>query len=386
MQQGGKQLVRVDGFGKVAVHARFQAQVAVAAHGVGRHGQHGQIRPGRVLAQKPGGGQAVHHGHLHVHQHQVVGGLGEHVQCHLSVLGYVYHQACATQQFGPHLLVEVVVVHQQHPCTGNGWQVCSAPGCLCGTPVRRPGQPAQCLHGRVKKLRRADRFGQHERQPGALQLALHVVAACGGHDDRVRRALQMGKCAVGFKPVHAWHLPVHEGDLAGAASLFGRLRLGHRLFARGGGGDGKTHAFQHLAEDVPGLLTVVHHQHMPSAQVGAGQQGRMARSTQPQMGGEPEGAAHPWSALHAHLAAHQSRQLFGDGQPQACAAVFACGGRISLLERAKQPRLLLGREANAGVLYLKAQQHTGVIARSLGDPYDDFALFSELDRVVGVVH
>ena len=60
----------------IVVHARRQAPFPVAPHGVGGHGDYGDLmienrRPG--IADLACGFYAVHIGHLHIHQHQVVG-------------------------------------------------------------------------------------------------------------------------------------------------------------------------------------------------------------------------------------------------------------------------------------------------------------------------
>ena len=58
----------------MGVHARVQADLDVLGKGVGRHGQDGDGLAQGIFpcADGPGGLQAVHHGHLHVHQNGVV--------------------------------------------------------------------------------------------------------------------------------------------------------------------------------------------------------------------------------------------------------------------------------------------------------------------------
>src|SRR5215472_8292975 len=72
--QGCDQLIHPDRFAHVIVHARSQAQFAVALHGVGCHRY-----DARALARGPPRGdlarglKAIHLRHLHVHQHHIVG-------------------------------------------------------------------------------------------------------------------------------------------------------------------------------------------------------------------------------------------------------------------------------------------------------------------------
>ncbi len=62
------------GFHDVAVHAGLQTAVAVALHGVGGHGDDGQMLGVRLPPADLGGGfQTVHLGHLDIHQDEIEG-------------------------------------------------------------------------------------------------------------------------------------------------------------------------------------------------------------------------------------------------------------------------------------------------------------------------
>ena len=81
----------------MVVHARSQAGRAVRGHGVGGHGDDGQLAqaPPQVLANGACGGVAIHHRHLDVHQYHIkrdarTGHCG-HAQ--LPVLGQHHHGA-----------------------------------------------------------------------------------------------------------------------------------------------------------------------------------------------------------------------------------------------------------------------------------------------------
>ena len=124
--QGAPQSIGFDRFGHKAVHAGGGAAVAVYLHGVGGHGQDGHGVELAVLADGAGGGQAVHHRHLHVHQHHVIGHIGRagthHVHRDLAVVGHVHAEPGIGQQLARDLLVEQVVFDQQDVRTKQGGQ------------------------------------------------------------------------------------------------------------------------------------------------------------------------------------------------------------------------------------------------------------------------
>ena len=134
------------------------------------------------------------------------------------------------------------------------------------------------------------------------------------------------------------------------------------------------------SEGLQGLGQIVHQQRAQALQrhrhgtvtglLGAAKPGR-----------EPEAAALARCALQPHLTAHQQRQVAGQGQAQAGAAVAPGGGAVTLLKGIEQRGLALSRNAFAGVLHLKAQlQHVAVLAQQLAtQPHPTFA--GELDGV-----
>src|SRR5438876_12003999 len=70
---------------------------------------------------------------------------------------------------------------------------------------------------------------------------------------------------------------------------------------------------------------------------------------------EGEGAAPAWRAVHGDGSAHEGHQPGSDGQAQAGAAVLARGRGVLLLEGPEDALLLLGWDADAGVLDSKFQ-------------------------------
>ena len=63
------------GLGDVPIHARFETPLPVALHGMGCHGDDGDVTAGRFLPFTNGGRglEAIHFRHLHVHQDDVEG-------------------------------------------------------------------------------------------------------------------------------------------------------------------------------------------------------------------------------------------------------------------------------------------------------------------------
>ena len=101
----------------MVVHAGVQAGLAVLAKGVGGHRDDRQAQAG-AGADLASGGQAVQLGHLHVHQHQGVVAGQRQLHRVAAVVSGLHHQPDAAQQLLPHLLVDRVVLGQQHTLAG----------------------------------------------------------------------------------------------------------------------------------------------------------------------------------------------------------------------------------------------------------------------------
>ena len=112
---GGDQMRRLDRFRDIRVHAGLQAALAIAVHGVGRHGDDRQIRSQRGSpANQAGGFEAVEHGHLDVHQHQIV--VGSRIQFRQrlpAVVGDIDVISLLAQNRQHHFLIHQIVFHQQ---------------------------------------------------------------------------------------------------------------------------------------------------------------------------------------------------------------------------------------------------------------------------------
>jgi len=64
---------------------------------------------------------------------------------------------------------------------------------------------------------------------------------------------------------------------------------------------------------------------------------------------EPECRTLSRAAVHAYGSPHEDGNLLADGEPQAGAAILACGGRIRLDKRGEQARDLVWPQSDAGI-------------------------------------
>ena len=347
---------------------------------------------GCIGADQARGRDTVHHRHLHVHQHQVVRCLRllrarHHVHRLLAVGGQIDQEVFRLQHFGGDLLVDLVVLHQQDARAaqrveqlGGGGLAAQRRQAVAG------GLHAEQGHQRIKQHGVADRLEQDVHDAGLGRALAHGLLAIGGDQHLQRVGADAGGVdAVGqLHAVHLRHLPVGHQHIVGFTGNGGAAQLVQ-------GQVGRDHAMRHaaqaeqlLAQHGSGVGVVVHHQHALVADVGREQPPRPLRA-QPQGGGEPEGGALSRRAAHPHLAAHQGRQALADGQPQAGATVFAGGGAVGLGKAGEQARDLLGCQADAGVVHLKAQRGAVAVFFDHGDGDADLALVGELEGVGGVV-
>ncbi len=102
------------------VHAGIDTKLAVGLRSIGGHGQYRQHLPALVPADFACGLQAVHHRHLHIHQHQVVSSGERHFEGFLTVAGNFDDKAFILQDFAGDLLIEQVVFRQQDAAAGDG--------------------------------------------------------------------------------------------------------------------------------------------------------------------------------------------------------------------------------------------------------------------------
>ena len=107
---------RVDRLGHVIVHAGIVAFLLVFLERTGAHGDNRNLLEELVVffADGLGRGQAVHHRHLQVHQHEVEGILLQQIQGFLAVVCDHRGQAHAVEQRDGQFLVHLVVFDEQN--------------------------------------------------------------------------------------------------------------------------------------------------------------------------------------------------------------------------------------------------------------------------------
>ncbi len=77
-----------NGFGEVSIHPRLQAALPIAFHGMGGKGHDGRVNARMifVFANLSGCFEPIHFGHLHVHQHHIIGLRFERFHCQQTIL------------------------------------------------------------------------------------------------------------------------------------------------------------------------------------------------------------------------------------------------------------------------------------------------------------
>ena len=268
----------MDGLGQVVLHARIQAALAVAFHGVGGHGDDGQVVEPGFLADGSGGGQAIHFGHLDVHQHQVVVvGRGRLYFCHgiMAVDGGLDLYAGFFQKGQGHGAVELYVIDQQHPGTGDGAEIEAAGRGRWGG-AGRAGRAGRAGCGAEQGLAHcrmqgggADRFGQNMLQAHLRRLGAEFFVAAGGdHQDAGQASAAVGRLDMAghFNAIHAGHQPIEQHQVVGGAGRIGLLQALQAGWAAVHhiGLDAKLH--QRGVQNFTGTGVVIHHQNALAAQ------------------------------------------------------------------------------------------------------------------------
>ena len=381
-QQGLVEQRRVHRLGNVVVHAGGQAGVAVLAEGVGGHRDDRRGLAG-APTDRPCRGKTVEHGHLHVHQDQVVAPRRGEFDRARAVLRSFNHQVHAAQQFFGHFPVDRIVFSQQHPLPGvaapqQNFGFARLRRCrLQDTPL-----PAQHALQGVVQGRGSDRLDKHGVVAHVPRLLPHHRLVEGGHQDarRCGRTQHAAQLAQRFDAVERRHAPVDQYHVEGPAGDDLGLNTLQRGAAAGLGVDVQPEHLQLVADCGQGLGQIVHQQ---GAQAGQRDccNGLAGRLGVREPGGEPKRAALARHAVQAGLAAHQASQVAGQREPEARAAMAARGGIVGLLERREQSCLMLRSDARSGVLHLETHmQASQVLGQQFAtQPYP--ALLGELDGV-----
>ena len=274
---------------------------------------------------------AVHDRHLPVHQDQVVQVLLPEGDGLPAVFGQVDPAAERLQHGRGHLLVHPVVLDQQDVCVQRRVTL-PAPGGLYAGAVFVLG--AHEVQERVVEHRLAHRLREVAGDPRiAGPLSVSPAADRGEHQQL--HQLVDGPVAPPDGPgqleaVHPRHLHVQDDDVVGE-QVGGRPDQGERLGPVAGRVALRPPGGDLLLQDVQVGRVVVHRQDPGVLQQGGVAFRRQARQDLlSQLRGEPESRARPRGAGHPHAPPHHAGQLFGDGEPEAGAAVFAGHGAVGL--------------------------------------------------------
>ena len=207
--QGLQQRLLIDRLDDVIVHAGSQTCVEVGLHRVGGHGDDRQMAELRIGAQHARRRQAVHLGHLHVHEDRRIPAwlAAHHVDCFATVAGDIELDPEPRQQLGRHHLVGRVVLGEEGSHAYElpiEWRVRRAAAHL------RPRAPR--LRQSIEERGRRDGFVEEHihAELGAPRL-FFLAGVCADQDDRERTGL-VGRtdAGSGLEAVQARQHPVEH--------------------------------------------------------------------------------------------------------------------------------------------------------------------------------
>ena len=387
-QQHGHQVVQVEGLADVIVHADCQARFAVGGHGVGGHGDDGQGELPQILADAGGGGVAVHHRHLQVHQHDVesrVGG-GHGLDRQQAVVGNLHLGTFVLEQFARHLLVVGVVFHHQQTQTRQALSGRRRRQAQAGRGV---GVSARIDDG-VVEHRRRDRFDQiavHQRLFLVAALRKHLAAMGCDHDQRRHLAClqRLTDQRAGLQAVQARHLPVDEDRIEGGVAV---LQAGQGRLAAVGQHDLPAQPLRHAPHQLARDQVVIDHQHVQLDGLAQTQRRHLRAAVfiaHRQLDAEMEAAAATDFAVQPQFAAHQAHQAPADRQAQAGTTEAARGRGFGLREAAEDVLLVFRRNADARIAHRHVQRHRCGAARHHRHRHHHLAAGGELDRIAAQI-
>ncbi|EZP46142.1 hypothetical protein BW39_05793 [Delftia sp. RIT313] len=307
-------------------------------------------------AQGARGTEAVHAGHVHVHEHGIERLAVEQLQRLQTVLRSLYRYAGLLQQLGGHLAVEYVVIHHQHPAPRQArvallWR-------RAGRRVFRLGRfgVPQRLTDAGPQCRCGQGLDQQAPQAKLRGTQLHFVAPEGRDHERSRglgQVLSLAHAARQLQSVHAGHAPVQQGQAIGGFLACGLLQHAQRLHAVRRRIAAHAQSAHHGGQRLARVGVVIDDENARAAQVVVAVQ--QCIRGKPDLGLEAEVAALAGLAAHTDLAAHELHQPVADGQAQAGAAVAARGLDVGLGEGLEQPLGPRCIQAYAGVAHAHAQ-------------------------------
>ena len=262
-----EQQIRVNRFGSMFIHTRFETAFAIARHHIGRHGDNRQVSQPFDGTDGAGRLQAVHQRHLHIHQHQVIGVFLDHVQRLCAIVGETDLAAPVLQEVRCHFLIEQIVFNQQDS---------DATEMLWLGSVNHTGLGERIFAFNFNQFRyRFQKHGGLQRflqyPVGARQFGLPVQGAA--HEARYRHQPWLAgqlrtQLFDGLNPIHAGHHQVDDGDVVATAlalrldATLHSLQPGPRLI------NDHTEALEHLQQNPSHGRVVINHDDAPPLRVG----------------------------------------------------------------------------------------------------------------------
>ena len=259
-------------------------------------------------------------------------------------------------------------------------------------PAHRVDPRALGLHHGVEERRGGDRLRQEDVDADLGAALLLLPAGVGAHQNQGQLA-GLGPGADlrrGLEAVEAGQPPVeeHEAERVARARPVALLQQAQGLLGRVHRHRRDLPAVEERLQQLPARRRVLDDEHRSLAHArGRPARGRPGARLGPEAPGEEERAAPPRLALDGQVPAHQPREAPADGEAEPGAAVAARGRAVGLGEGLEEPRLLLGRDADAGVADGEAQGQLAVRLRRPRrlDPHEHLAAARELERVADEV-
>ena len=377
----------IDGLREVLVHACVQTLVPFTGHRVGRH-CHNRTTVGMGVSKFSGGREAVHDGHLNVHQHEVVASLGGFGHSFFPVPCYVCGDAYVGQKFLGQFEVHFVVLHEQHVRARQRLTVGVHVARLAFSRRAFVRPFGQALLDFVEQRRRRHRLDQVTVNELRLRSILQGVLAKRRHHQHSVVVGVFGLDALNqLKAVHIWHVPIGHNQIHMAAASLAFLKQAQSLFRRRGVKNLKTKRLKHVFQHGSRGQRIVDEQDtkvLQRAVVGRWNQGVGRLNGTENV--KRERRALTRCGHHLERTAQQLNQTPGDDQTEARAPVFPRGGVVRLPERLKDLVELVSRNANAAVRHFKCQDQT--FSRLGLQPAGqlDFPALGELHGIVHEVH
>jgi len=313
----------------VVVHAGGEAALAGVEDGVGGEGDDVGLGAGVFLADAAGGFEAVHFGHVAIHEDDVEGGLLEGFEGFEAVGDAVGFVPEFLEEKGGDALVDGVVFDDEDAVgVGVGGRWSGGGGCGVVRCAWGGGVVEGADEGGVEVVL-ADGFDEYAAETEVLDVVVGEGVVEGREEDE-GGASGRGVVAEGadeVEAVDAGELLVDEGEVEGLGCEGVGADGGDGFGGVGGEGGGEAPGPGVVLEEACVGGGVYDDEGFAALEAGVMECGQGGgRSGFGEVGGEPEGGAFAGGAAYAAGAVHELDDLFADGEAEAGAAVAAVGG------------------------------------------------------------